>query len=275
LGARGPQGAQGSQGSRGPQGGQGPRGPQGATGPLGFNGFPGPTGAQGLNSPQGFQGAPGIGPQGAQGAQGGQGFQGVPGPSGPPSGGCFETTAQVGIDCNEACTNPPQTVYSSVSSPTVCGPFIYDDSKCAGCDNTSGLYITWDGVECCYVEPANCATTYFEDCSVSDLRLKKNVETLENSLDKLLQLNPVEFDWEEITPEYNYFVEKGISHSIGFIAQQVKTVVPEIVQIKDNGYYTVDYPRVNALLVEGIKEQQVFIDELEKDIIDLEKYFNI
>jgi hypothetical protein len=185
LGARGPQGAQGSQGSRGPQGGQGPRGPQGATGPLGFNGFPGPTGAQGLNSPQGFQGAPGIGPQGAQGAQGGQGFQGVPGPSGPPSGGCFETTAQVGIDCNEACTNPPQTVYSSVSSPTVCGPFIYDDSKCAGCDNTSGLYITWDGVECCYVEPANCATTYFEDCSVSDLRLKKNVETLENSLDKL------------------------------------------------------------------------------------------
>ena len=42
-----------------------------------------------------------------------------------------------------------------------------------------------------------------------------------------------------------------------------------------NGYYTVDYSKVNALLVEGIKEQQVFIDEVEKDIIDLEKYFNI
>jgi len=32
---------------------------------------------------------------------------------------------------------------------------------------------------------------------------------------------------------------------------------------------------MNAVLVEGIKEQQVFIEELEKDIIELEKYFNL
>jgi hypothetical protein len=88
-------------------------------------------------------------------------------------------------------------------------------------------------------------------------------------------LNPVEFDWEEITPQYGYFVEKGITHSIGFIAQEVRTVIPDLVFSLPNGYYTVHYPKVNALLVEGIKEQQVFIDEVEKDIIDLEKYFNI
>jgi hypothetical protein len=109
----------------------------------------------------------------------------------------------------------------------------------------------------------------------SDARLKTNVQTLSNSLDKLLQLQPVEFDWKEITPQYEWFVEKGITHSIGFIAQQVQTVIPELVLSRGDGYYTIDYPKINALLVEGIKEQQVFIDEVENDIIYLEKYFNI
>jgi hypothetical protein len=109
----------------------------------------------------------------------------------------------------------------------------------------------------------------------SDARLKTNVQTLSNSLDKLLQLQPVEFDWKEITPQYEWFVEKGITHSIGFIAQQVLTVIPELVLSRGDGYYTIDYPKINALLVEGIKEQQVFIDEVENDIIYLEKYFNI
>ena len=111
------------------------------------------------------------------------------------------------------------------------------------------------------------------DCS--DSRLKTNVETLSDSLDSLLKLEPVEFDWKEITPEYQFFVEKGITHSIGFIAQQVKAVIPQLVHLRSDGYYTIDYPRINAVLVEGIKEQQVFIEEVEKDIIELEKYFNL
>jgi hypothetical protein len=105
--------------------------------------------------------------------------------------------------------------------------------------------------------------------------LKANVETLSGSLDLLLRLEPVEFDWKEITPQYDWFVEKGITHSIGFIAQQVKSVIPELVELRNDRYYTIDYPRINALLVEGIKEQQVFIEEVEKDIIELEKYFNL
>jgi hypothetical protein len=121
---------------------------------------------------------------------------------------------------------------------------------------------------------SRCAVSNYELCA-SDARLKVNVETLPDSLEKLLQLEPVEFDWKEITPEYDFFVEKGITHSIGFIAQQVRTVIPEIVHLRGDGYYTVNYPRINALLVEGIKEQQVFIEELEKDIIVLEKYFNL
>jgi hypothetical protein len=123
-------------------------------------------------------------------------------------------------------------------------------------------------------ELSNCTINNIIECG-SDARLKINVETLQNSLDKLLQLEPVEFDWKEITPQYDWFVEKGITHSIGFIAQKVQEVLPEVVYSRADGYYTVDYPKVNAVLVEGIKEQQVFIEELEEEIIALEKYFNL
>jgi hypothetical protein len=88
-------------------------------------------------------------------------------------------------------------------------------------------------------------------------------------------MNPVEFDWSEDTPEYEYFKDKGKLHSIGFIAQEVQKIYPELVELRGDGYYTVHYPKLNAVLVEGIKEQQVFIEDLEKTITQLEKYFNI
>lgn len=153
---------------------------------------------------------------------------------------------------------------------------LYADSLCTlGCPCDPGAQYISDDVNVWFVDP-QCELDNEVPCtSVSDGRLKTNVLTIDNSLELLLKLEPVEFDWKEITPEYEYFVEKGITHSVGFIAQQVRTVVPEIVRMRPNGYYTVDYPRVNALLVEGIKEQQVFIEDLEKDITELEKLFEL
>jgi hypothetical protein len=113
-----------------------------------------------------------------------------------------------------------------------------------------------------------------EGCGRSDARLKTNVKTIENALDKILKLNPVEFDWLESAPHYDTYKELGQIHSIGFIAQEVRAVIPQVVDLKDNGYYSIDYPKLNALLVEGIKEQQVFIEELQKLIEDLENEIN-
>jgi hypothetical protein len=87
-------------------------------------------------------------------------------------------------------------------------------------------------------------------------------------------LNPVEFDWLESAPHYDTYKKLGQIHSIGFIAQEVRAVIPQVVDLKDNGYYSIDYPKLNALLVEGIKEQQVFIEELQKLIEDLENEIN-
>ena len=109
-----------------------------------------------------------------------------------------------------------------------------------------------------------------QSCGRSDVRLKTEIRTLEGVLDKIMVLNPVEFDWTEDVPEYNYFFENDKTHSLGFIAQEVRKVLPEIVKIRPNGYYYIEYHNLNAYLVEGIKEHQVFIDTLETSILEVE-----
>jgi predicted RNase H-like nuclease (RuvC/YqgF family) len=59
--------------------------------------------------------------------------------------------------------------------------------------------------------------------------------------------------------------EKG--HQIGFIAQEVESIVPEIVKTEEKGFKSVDYGKVTPLLVEAIKEQQKQIDD-QKSMID-------
>ena len=125
-----------------------------------------------------------------------------------------------------------------------------------------------DAISCYFVE--ECILAFQSTCEKSDARLKNNIKTIEDALSKIMKLNPVEFDWLELAPHYDNYKELGQLHSIGFIAQEVRAIIPEVVDLQDNGYYSIDYPKLNALLVEGIKEQQVFIEELEKLIQDLE-----
>jgi hypothetical protein len=152
------------------------------------------------------------------------------------------------------------------------GCFIYDGSNCTDCFEPCCNGIISDGSNCFDVGSGVINST--ESCNKSDARLKTNVTTIEDALDKILKLNPVEFDWLESAPHYDTYRELGQIHSIGFIAQEVRAVIPQVVDLKDNGYYSIDYPKLNALLVEGIKEQQVFIEELQKLIEDLENEIN-
>ena len=89
----------------------------------------------------------------------------------------------------------------------------------------------------------------------SDARLKENVQPILNALDKVLALEGVLFNRIGST-----VVE------IGVIAQQVETVVPELVFTDDNGFKSVAYGNTVALLIEAIKEQQIQINELKGKI---------
>ena len=104
--------------------------------------------------------------------------------------------------------------------------------------------------------------------TISDRRLKDNIFTIESALDKVGKLRGVEYIWKD-------GARKGQS-DIGFIAQEVEEVIPQIVREKempllDGGTYkTVDYEKMTALLIEAVKEQQTIINKLEQRIVTLE-----
>jgi hypothetical protein len=91
--------------------------------------------------------------------------------------------------------------------------------------------------------------------SSSDKRLKKNIKTVDNALDKVMALRGVSFDWKE-----------GGAKAIGLIAQEAEKVLPEIVSKDDNGYLGIKYNNLIGVLVEAIKDQQEQINILKKQI---------
>ena len=100
----------------------------------------------------------------------------------------------------------------------------------------------------------------------SDISLKDNIRPIESAIFKVQQIRGVEFDWNEKAGKFEQ--EKG--HDVGLIAQEVEKVLPEIVQIREDGIKAIQYEKVVPLLVEAIKEQQVTIENLTKRIELLE-----
>ena len=103
--------------------------------------------------------------------------------------------------------------------------------------------------------------------TISDERLKDNVTTIQNPLDKIKALRGVEYTW-------NAGSRNG-KRDLGLIAQEVEEVIPEIVHEhelplidEESGtvYKTVDYEKMIAVLIEGMKEQQEQIDSLKAEI---------
>ena len=96
----------------------------------------------------------------------------------------------------------------------------------------------------------------------SDIRLKEDIKTIDNALDKVSKLRGVEYTRKE-TKE----------REIGVIAQEVKEVIPELVNVKENtdslgegmlDIHVMKYQNTVGLLIEAIKELKVEIEELKK-----------
>ena len=120
----------------------------------------------------------------------------------------------------------------------------------------------------------------------SDKRLKENIVNIESPLQKIKMLNGVMFDWkvkEAVEQKRTHHLsddtpgaEIGM-HDIGIIAQEVQKVLPEVVTERpgpeddpNKGYLAVNYEKLVPLLIEGIKEQQVQIEQMQKRINKLE-----
>jgi len=95
----------------------------------------------------------------------------------------------------------------------------------------------------------------------SDKKLKTNITPIKNALNKVLQLNGVEFDFIS-SNDTGYL---GI-HQIGLIAQDVSKVIPEVVSKNNDGTLGLSYQHLVALLIEAMKEQQKEINDLKRQI---------
>ena len=104
----------------------------------------------------------------------------------------------------------------------------------------------------------------------SDRRFKTNIRPVENALAKVKALQGVYFNWNQKDfPEKDF----GTQNELGFIAQEVEQIVPEIVvkeQSKEE-YRSVKYDKLVALLVEAMKEQQKQIEQLQIKVKQLSK----
>ena len=91
-----------------------------------------------------------------------------------------------------------------------------------------------------------------------------------------MNIEAVEYDWNENLNEttFAYFKEQQKLHTIGLIAQNVRLYYPETVNMNANGYYSIDYQKLNAVLVEGIKQQEVFIEDIDKQLEYIESKLN-
>jgi trimeric autotransporter adhesin len=122
---------------------------------------------------------------------------------------------------------------------------------------TNGLVVAYGNVGIGATSPAerlevsgNAKATAF--LYSSDINLKKDIKPLENELDKVLALQPVSFDWKSDS-----------SPDIGFIAQEVEKIFPEVVHTSPiTNLKSIDYPKLTVFLVQALQEQQKEIEQL-------------
>ena len=96
--------------------------------------------------------------------------------------------------------------------------------------------------------------------SPSDKRLKENIKPIDSALDKVMKLQGITFDWKKSDSILD------IKEDIGFIAQDVKEVVPELVRENEDGMLSMRHQGITPILLEAIKELKAEIEELKKQI---------
>lgn len=100
----------------------------------------------------------------------------------------------------------------------------------------------------------------------SDARLKENVRDLNSSLEKVLKLRGVLFDWKDRKGDPDR------SDRLGLIAQEVEKVFPEAVTTSPTtGMKSVGYGNLVAPLIEAMKEQQAQIERQSREIEELRR----
>ena len=91
-------------------------------------------------------------------------------------------------------------------------------------------------------------------------KYKENITTIDNSLEILRKLNGVSYQWKDTKV-----------HDIGFIADDVVEVLPELISFKDGEIQGMNYSKLTAVLVNGINDLAQTVKELNTKVDTLQK----
>ncbi len=122
------------------------------------------------------------------------------------------------------------------------------------------LYNNCDGDVCLDIEGRGRQDTSEYWVKNSDARLKKNIRTIEDPLDRILRLRGVTFEWQD---EKKTRFNSGTQ--LGFISQEVEQVFPQWVSDDAEGYKLLATTGFDALAVEALRELDRKISALESE----------
>jgi hypothetical protein len=207
---------------------------------------------------------------------GGGEFNTASGDSATVSGGYFDTASGVCATVGGGYANVAAGDYSfaagSQAKAMHNGAFVWADSQFANFASTGVnqfLIRAAGGMGINTNNPAGYALNVNGNIScislaqTSDARFKTHVATLDNALAQVLALRGVTFDWDRQTWKEQNFPE---GRQIGFLAQEVEQVLPELVSKDRQGYKSVVYQNVVPVLVEAMKQQQSQMDAQQKQL---------
>ena len=138
-------------------------------------------------------------------------------------------------------TNATNVTVAAESTDTTCFP-LFATSATGDQAPKSSTNLTFDA------SAGRLSATFLN--SLSDENLKKDISTIDNAVDKVMQLRGVDYTWKQSEEK-----------SKGVIAQELQKVLPELVSESDDRL-SVNYNGIIGVLIEAIKEQQKQIDEL-------------
>ena len=101
------------------------------------------------------------------------------------------------------------------------------------------------------------AVTFTSITESSARELKQNIQPLTNSLDKVMAMQGISFDWKD---------KRENKRQLGLIAEDVNNVIPELVSYENEKPSGIKYSKMVTVLVEAMKEQQTQIDELKDEV---------
>ncbi len=105
--------------------------------------------------------------------------------------------------------------------------------------------------------------------TVSDARLKTEVQPVKGALAMVDEMKPVYFKWDAKNPRA---VGLGDDRRhVGFLAQELETVLPEVVNTGADTYRSVEYGQIVAVAVGAIKELKAENDNLRQQVAALQE----